>query len=60
MVFRSRCGTWRQGFSVEVAVLGWQLGLTVLEVFSNLKDSVVLQKRTVLAIKGTKAMLCCC
>lgn len=31
----------------------WQLGSTILEVFSNLKDSIILQKRAALADQGT-------
>lgn len=38
----------------------WWLGSTILEVPSNLKDSVTVQERTALADQGTKAMLCCC
>lgn len=60
MIFKGRCGTWRQGFVVDVAVLGGQLGSTVLEVFANPKHSVSLQNRTALANQGTKAILCCC
>ena len=39
----SGCGTWGHGLAAMV-VLGWQLGLMTLDVFSNLNDSMSQQK----------------
>jgi len=36
-----RRGTWRQGLAGMVG-LGWRLDLMIIEVFSNLNDSVIL------------------
>ena len=36
-----RRGTSRQGL-VGMVVMGWQLGLMILEIFSNLNDSMIL------------------
>ncbi len=36
-----RHGTWEDGLVVDLAVLGLQLDLVILKVFSNLNDSVV-------------------
>lgn len=37
-----KCGIWGCGFVVVLAVLGQWLDLTILESFSNLKDSIIL------------------